>query len=158
MRRSLLFVTALTVALAGCGSSGEQTPTSAAPAASSSSSAPSTPAAPPTPAPEPTSAEPTEAATVASIDEAIERTGCKGYKLADQAAPFSTEYGTCSWKGDRLQLYSFASEENREKFLELSAGYGVTREQVVICGLVVAALDKQAGIKPLRELLGGEPI
>lgn len=156
MKRTIIIAGAAVALLAACGSSGGAAST---PAASTSSTAP----APSSSSPEPTSssAQPSEepsTQTIGSIEEAIERTGCTGYEVADEAAPFATEYGTCRWNGDRLQLYSFASEKDREKFLDLSADYGVTRGQVVICGLVVAALDKQKNTKKLRALLGGEPV
>jgi hypothetical protein len=150
MKRTTVVIL-LALALAGCGSSSSPGPAAAPTGASSSPSAsasPSPPAATATPA-----ATPSEVSL--TVEDAIAKTGCTGYKLSEEAAPFAATYGTCRWKGNRLQLYTFDDEAAREKFLDLSAEYGAPRSTLVIAGLLVAALDRQTDRALLKSTLLG---
>jgi hypothetical protein len=137
--------------LAGCGSSSSSP--SAAPASVTVTSSPSVSSpAPATPKATPT-VEPSGSSL--ALEEAIAKTGCTGYELAAEAAPFAATYGTCRWMGNRLQLYTFDDEASREKFLDLSAQYGAPRSSLVIAGMLVAALDRQTDRALLKTTLLG---
>jgi hypothetical protein len=147
MKRALVTLLAV-AALAGCGSS------SAAPPSPPQTSTPAAGTTSASPSPSPVASQPAAVASL-TVEDAIAKTGCTGYKLAAEAAPFAATYGTCRWKGNRLQLYSFDDEASREKFLDLSAQYGAPRSSVVIAGLLVAALDRQTDRALLRTTLLG---
>ncbi len=145
----VLVVTALL--LVGCssspqeatpGSSSPATPTSSGPAATSSAPAAesSTPAA--------------EPVTIETAEDVVTATGCTGYELADQAAPFSKSYGTCTWKGGRLQVYTFANDTDLASFWDAVRAFGVTPDQAAVVGLVVAAPESQKDLAALKAALG----
>lgn len=154
MKRTLVAAAAAAVLLAGCSSSpAPAASTSPAPVASSTPAATSSaPVVSETPTPEPSTSS--AVGPIESAEDVVAATGCTGYELADEAAPFTATYGTCTWKGGRLQIYTFASDVDMASFFETVRAFGVTEKQTAVVGLVVAAPKSQKNLAALRAALG----
>ena len=151
MKRTIIVIVAM-LTLTACGGSGStDAGTTTAASTPAAATDPPTPTATPTPTESPS--EP-EARTIASAEDVVAATGCTGYELADEAAPFTSTYGTCTWKGARLQVYTFDNSADLAKFWDMVSAYGVTPKQAAVVGLVVAAPKSQKNLAELRQLLG----
>ena len=81
------------------------------------------------------------------------RTGCTGYALSPDVAPGAATYGTCTWKGGRLQVYTFASAADQQVFWTAVKAFGAVPSQAAVVGLVVAAPADQRNLAALRAAL-----
>jgi hypothetical protein len=148
--RSPLATALLTVVLlAGC--SQQSTP---APSEAPSTSALETSIA--TEPPEP-SVEAIPSTSETALSDLAERMSCTGYALAATVAPGAAEYGTCQLEDVRIQLYRFATQEDKQVFLEQVKVYGVVESQLALTddGLIAAALADQRLLPQLKTALAG---
>lgn len=147
MKRTIVAAVAAALLIAACGASADPPATT--------TNAPATSASPtPTVTPEESMPSSEPPAAIATAEDVVAATGCTGYEVADQPAPFAATYGTCSWKGGRLQVYTFASEGDMASFFDSVKAFGVTESQVAVVGLVVAAPASQKNLAALRDALG----
>ncbi|PPI24262.1 hypothetical protein C5D34_05685 [Rathayibacter sp. AY1B1] len=136
--------------LAGCSEASvpsEPAPSSSAPTAVESDATSDSEV--PTP-----SGAPVEGVALAEIAMDLE---CSDYALAATVAPGAAEYGTCQLDGVRVQLYRFASIEDKQVFLDQVKAYGVVESQLAVTkdGLVAAAPADQRLLVRLQEGLRG---
>lgn len=61
-----------------------------------------------------------------------EKGGCSGYKESSEFAPFTTEWGTCTFEGTEVQAYEFPNQTALDEFFKTVSGFGVLIEQVAV--------------------------
>ena len=83
------------------------------------------------------------------------RTGCTGYVKGSTPPPNAAGYGSCTWHGKRLTIYTFRNVAQQKKFLAAMRAEGLVRARVAVGGLVVAAPEDLARLPELRRLLKG---
>ena len=147
--------TAITlIALTGCAGT-----TTATPAVTTTVFAP----APTVPVFESTAPQSPDAVTKAARDvldlgfpiktpaDIVARTKCTGYVPSSTFVPFATTYGTCTYKGSRLQIYTFGKRSDLDSWYETVRQYGIVQSQVAQAGLTVSATDNPALLEALRQ-------
>lgn len=91
-----------------------------------------------------------------SIGDAATKAGCTGYTQSSAAAPFATEWGTCTFNGTQVQVYAFPNEEAFTGFLDTVKSFGITREQMIEApGGIVFAPKDQTQTAALRAAVAG---
>jgi len=147
--RSPISIALVALLLAGC----SQQPT---PEPSEGPSATSAQSDIPTAAPQPSAVE-TASSSETALSDLAAGMGCTGYGLAATVAPGAAEYGTCQLEGVRIQLYRFATQEDKQVFLEQVKAYGVVESQLALSddGLIAAAPADQRLLPQLKTALAG---
>lgn len=102
----------------------------------------------PTPTPDPAPA------AVSTAQDVVDRTGCTGLLPASSTAPFAATFDTCTWHGERLQVYTFGTIPDEESFLKAVRGYGVVPSQLAMVDLVIVAPADATTLPALRKALG----
>ena len=80
--------------------------------------------------------------------------GCTNYEPDPALVRFVAEWGYCTFEDANVVLYAFASQQDRDTFLELLLSSGGLEEDIVTQGLVVFVPDSAAKIEPLKQALG----
>ena len=80
--------------------------------------------------------------------------GCTNYEPDPALVRFVSEWGYCTFEDVNVVLYAFASQQDRDTFLELLLSSGGLEEDIVTQGLVVFVPDSAAKIEPLKQALG----
>ena len=80
--------------------------------------------------------------------------GCTNYEPDPALVRFVSEWGNCTFEDVHVVLYAFASQQDRDTFLELLLSSGGSEEDIVTQGLVVFVPDSAAKIEPLKQALG----
>ena len=80
--------------------------------------------------------------------------GCAKYEQDPSPIRFVSEWGSCTFEDVNVVLYAFASQQDRDSFLELLLSSGGSEEDIVTQGLVVFVPDSAAKIVPLKQALG----
>lgn len=80
--------------------------------------------------------------------------GCAKYEPNPALVRFVSEWGSCTFEDVNVVLYAFASQQDRDTFLELLLSSGGLEEDIVTQGLVVFVPDTAAKIEPLKQALG----
>ena len=80
--------------------------------------------------------------------------GCANYEPDPALVRFVSEWGYCTFEDVNVVLYAFASQQDRDTFLELLLSSGGLEEDIVTQGLVVFVPDSAAKIEPLKQALG----
>jgi len=80
--------------------------------------------------------------------------GCTNYKPDPAVVRLVSEWGYCTFEDVNVVLYAFASQQDRDTFLELLLSVGGLEEDIVTQGLVVFVPDSAAKIEPLKQALG----
>lgn len=80
--------------------------------------------------------------------------GCANYEPDPALVQFVSEWGYCTFEDVNVVLYAFASQQDRDMFLELLFSVGGLEEDIVTQGLVVFVPDSAAKIEPLKQALG----
>ena len=80
--------------------------------------------------------------------------GCANYEPDPALVRFVSEWGYCTFEDVNVVLYAFASQQDRDTFLELLLSVGGLEEDIVTQGLVVFVPDSAAKIEPLKRALG----
>ena len=80
--------------------------------------------------------------------------GCTNYEPDPALVRFVLEWGYCTFEDVNVVLYAFASQQDRDTFLELLLSSGGLEEDIVTQGLVVFVPDSAAKIEPLKQALG----
>ena len=80
--------------------------------------------------------------------------GCTNYEPDPAVVRFVSEWGNCTFEDVHVVLYAFASQQDRDTFLELLLSSGGLEEDIVTQGLVVFVPDSAAKIEPLKQALG----
>ena len=80
--------------------------------------------------------------------------GCTNYEPDPALVRFVSEWGYCTFEDVNVVLYAFASQQDRDTFLELLLSSGGLEEDIVTQGLVVFVPDTAAKIEPLKQALG----
>ena len=80
--------------------------------------------------------------------------GCANYEPDPALVRFVSEWGYCTFEDVNVVLYAFASQQDRDMFLELLLSVGGLEEDIVTQGLVVFVPDSAAKIEPLKQALG----
>jgi hypothetical protein len=80
--------------------------------------------------------------------------GCTNYEPDPALVRFVAEWGYCMFEDVNVVLYAFASQQDRDTFLELLLSVGGLEEDIVTQGLVVFVPDSAAKIEPLKRALG----
>ena len=80
--------------------------------------------------------------------------GCTNYEPDPALVRFVLEWGYCTFEDVSIALYAFASQQDRDTFLELLLSSGGLEEDIVTQGLVVFVPDSAAKIEPLKRALG----
>ncbi len=80
--------------------------------------------------------------------------GCTNYEPDPALVRFVSEWGYCTFEDVNVVLYAFASQQDRDMFLELLLSVGGLEEDIVTQGLVVFVPDSAAKIEPLKQELG----
>jgi len=80
--------------------------------------------------------------------------GCTNYEPDPALVRFVAEWGNCTFEDVHVVLYAFASQQDRDTFLELLLSSGGSEEDIVTQGLVVFVPDSAAKIEPLKQALG----
>ena len=80
--------------------------------------------------------------------------GCTNYEPDPALVRFVLEWGYCTFEDVSIALYAFASQQDRDTFLELLLSSGGLEEDIVTQGLVVFVPDSAAKIEPLKQALG----
>jgi hypothetical protein len=93
---------------------------------------------------------PVEVSALADVARDLD---CSDYALSATVAPGAAEYGTCQLDGVRVQLYRFASIEDKQVFLDQVKAYGVVESQLAVTndGLIAAAPADQRLLVRLQE-------
>ena len=80
--------------------------------------------------------------------------GCANYQPDPALVRLVAEWGYCTFEDVNVVLYAFASQQDRDTFLELLLSVGGLEEDIVTQGLVVFVPDSAAKIEPLKQALG----
>ena len=80
--------------------------------------------------------------------------GCANYEPDPALVRFVSEWGYCKFEEVNVSVYAFASQQDRDMFLELLLSSGGLEEDIVTQGLVVFVPDSAAKIEPLKRALG----
>ena len=80
--------------------------------------------------------------------------GCATYQPDPALVRLVAEWGYCTFEDVNVVLYAFASQQDRDTFLELLLSVGGLEEDIVTQGLVVFVPDSAAKIEPLKQALG----
>ena len=80
--------------------------------------------------------------------------GCANYEPDPALVRFVSEWGYCTFEDVNVVIYAFASQQDRDMFLELLLSVGGLEEDIVTQGLVVFVPDSAAKIEPLKQALG----
>jgi len=80
--------------------------------------------------------------------------GCTNYEPDPALVRFVSEWGYCTFEDVNVVLYAFASQQDRDTFLELLLSSGGLEEDIVTQGLVVFVPDSASKIEPLKQALG----
>ena len=80
--------------------------------------------------------------------------GCTNYEPDPAVVRLVSEWGYCTFEDVNVMLYAFASQQDRDTFLELLLSSGGLEEDIVTQGLVVFVPDSAAKIEPLKQALG----
>ena len=80
--------------------------------------------------------------------------GCTNYEPDPAVVRLVSEWGYCTFEDVNVVLYAFASQQDRDTFLELLLSVGGLEEDIVTQGLVVFVPDSATKIEPLKQALG----
>jgi hypothetical protein len=80
--------------------------------------------------------------------------GCTNYEPDPSLVRLVSEWGNCTFEDVHVVLYAFASQQDRDTFLELLLSSGGSEEDIVTQGLVVFVPDSATKIEPLKQALG----
>ncbi len=78
---------------------------------------------------------------------------CQGYVAGSVPPPHASGYGSCTWHGKRLVIYTFSSTAQRTAFFTAMAASGIVPGRVAMSGLVVAAPEDLSRLAELRAAL-----
>jgi hypothetical protein len=81
-------------------------------------------------------------------------TGCTEFHAGTTPPPHAIAYGSCTWHGKRLTIYTVASTTGRRAFFTAMTASGIVPARVAVAGLVVVAPEDLARLGELRRLLG----
>lgn len=79
------------------------------------------------------------ASAAPTISSVLLELGSGDFAQSGTIAPYTQEWGTATYNGSKLQVYQFASEADRAKFVDSISAYGIEESQLVTVGLVVVA-------------------
>lgn len=76
--------------------------------------------------------------------------GCTGYTQDPDVAPFTIEWGHCTFEGTSVSAYVFPNDAALTSFFDTVKSFGVIKEQTAIKNLYVLAPDDATKLASLK--------
>jgi len=105
-----------------------------------------------------TPADSTSASTskkTSSLGEFATSIGCSEYAQEKEAAPFTSEWGRCTFDGISVQAYQFPNKEAMDSFFDTVKSFGIVIEQTAVKDLFVFAPEDATKLGSLKTAVQG---
>ena len=144
VKKSVLSLALLgTAVLSSCGSTGNSEPSSSSTTELNQQSSTTS-----------TTATISPAVNSGSLIKYVSSIGCDAYQQSTETAPFTVEWGSCSFDGTNVKAYLFPNAPAIDEFFKMIQSFGILKEQTAIKGNFVLAPDDATKLGLIRTAMG----